>query len=94
MEHTQSGGSLCITGGETAIYTEIVISDDGPGIASEDLPHLFERFYKGRNSSSSSVGIGLALARMIIMKQNGNLSVENGKNGGARFLIRFYKVTV
>ena len=72
------------------IYTEIIIEDNGPGFAKEDLPHLFERFYKGKNSSEHSVGIGLALARMIISQQNGTLKAENRPEGGARFIAKFY----
>jgi len=94
MEHTPDGGSITIEARETPIYTELVISDTGIGIAPEDLPHIFERFYKGKNSSSSSVGIGLALSRMIITAQNGTVKAENQKSGGALFTIRFYKRTV
>lgn len=95
MEHTPEGGMIQICATENALYTEIIVQDNGPGIAKEDLPHLFERFYKGRNSSDKSVGIGLALARMIIQEQHGNVSAENvmnrGRISGARFVIRFYK---
>ena len=76
------------------ITAVITVSDNGAGIDKEDLPHIFERFYKGKNSSGSSVGIGLALARMIVVAQEGSLSATNGANGGARFEIRFYKGTV
>lgn len=91
MEHTGEGGRIVITGQENAIYTELVIEDNGSGIAPEDLPHIFDRFYKGRNSGSSSYGIGLALAQMIITGQNGTIKAENGKDGGACFTVRFYK---
>jgi len=91
MEHTQKGGKLSISAQENTLFTEIIISDNGPGIDPEDLPHLFERFYKGKNSSNNNIGIGLALARMIITNQNGTIKVENRKEGGAKFTIRFYK---
>lgn len=91
MEHTEVGGKICVTAKETGIYTEILIEDNGLGIDSEDIPHIFERFYKGKNSSSNSIGIGLSLARKIIQEQNGTVKVENGVNCGARFTIRFYK---
>lgn len=98
MEHTPMGGTICIRAEKNPLYTEIVVQDNGPGIADEDLPHLFERFYKGKNSSDKSVGIGLALAKMIIKKQSGVISaanrIENGKVAGARFEIRFYQETV
>lgn len=91
MENTQKGGEIIIQVEENPIYTEIIISDNGPGIDKDDLPHLFERFYKGKNASGQSVGIGLALARTIIIGQNGSIKAENKNNGGARFIVRFYK---
>ena len=99
MEHTPEGGNLWISAQENALYTEIVVRDSGPGIEKEELPHLFERFYKGKNSSEKSVGIGLALARMIVESQGGTISAENEyrtaeKATGARFVIRFYKSAV
>lgn len=99
MEHTGENGILQIRAMENALYTEIIIEDNGAGIATEDLPHIFQRFYKGKNSSDSSVGIGLALAKMIILQQGGRITAENiarGREGktGARFVIRFYKGTV
>ena len=91
MEHTGVGGKIVVTAKETGIYTEIIIEDNGPGIEPEDIPHLFERFYKGKNSSSDSIGIGLSLARKIVQEQNGTVKVENGIASGAKFTIRFYK---
>ena len=94
MEHTPEGGVIRVTANENALYTEIAIQDNGPGIAKKDLPHVFERFYKGAHSFAKSVGIGLALARMIITSQNGVVTAENVKEGGARFVIRFYKSAI
>lgn len=91
MEHIGEGGKIEITAEENAVYTEIRIFDNGPGIDEEDLPHLFERFYKGKNSSEKSVGIGLALARSIVNRQGGVITAHNKKSGGAEFVIRFYK---
>lgn len=91
MEHTPNNGRIEITVQETALFTEILVRDSGEGFAAEDIPHLFERFYKGRNSGSDSVGIGLALSRMIIAAQNGTVTADNASDGGARFIIKFYK---
>lgn len=91
MEHTQSDGKIEITANETPLYSEIVIKDDGCGIEKEDLPHIFERFYKGKNSDDKSFGIGLALARSIITSQNGSVKAENGRINGAVFTVKFYK---
>lgn len=90
MEHTPVGGKIEVSFSQNAIFTEIVIVDNGPGFDKEDLPHLFERFYKGRNASENSVGIGLALARMIVTQQNGTLKAENRPEGGAKFVMKFY----
>lgn len=90
MEHTPVGGCIQISFSENAIYTEILIEDNGPGFDKEDLPHLFERFYKGKDASQHSVGIGLALSRMIVTRQNGTLKAENRAKGGARFILKFY----
>lgn len=94
MEHTPEGGKVEITALENPIYSEIVIKDNGTGINKDDLPHVFERFYKGKNSGDNSFGVGLALARMIITGQSGTVKAENRKDKGAKFTIRFYKGTV
>ncbi len=89
-EHTPDGGTITITARETPLYTQITVEDTGPGFSPGDIPHLFERFYKGSNASESSYGIGLALARTIILSQNGTIQASNG-NPGAVFTIKFYK---
>lgn len=94
MEHAGEGGVLTLRAQENSLYTGLVIEDNGPGIDPEDLPHLFERFYKGKCSFGSGIGIGLALSRMIIKQQNGAIKAENRSEGGAKFTIRFYKSIV
>lgn len=94
MEHTPEGGSIRVDAKETALYSEITVTDSGCGIDEEDLPHLFERFYKGKHSSDAGFGIGLALARTIVTAQNGTLKAQNAPEGGAQFIMRFYKGTI
>lgn len=94
VEHTSEGGYIEIAASETALYTEIVVRDSGSGFAAEDLPHIFERFYRGKNADGGSVGIGLSLARSVIVAQNGTIKAQNGKSGGAVFRVKFYKSTV
>ena len=73
------------------MYSEIIIKDEGIGIDKQDLKHIFERFYKGKNSSNDSVGIGLALAKTIVEKDNGYITVESEINKGTSFYIRYLK---
>lgn len=94
MEHMPEGGRLTVAVEENVLYTQVIIEDNGKGIAKEDLPHIFERFYRGKNADSGSFGIGLALSRMIITRQNGTIKAANRKEGGSRFIIRFYKGAV
>lgn len=91
MEHTPEGGHIDVYWQENGIYTEICVEDDGPGIDQEDLPHVLERFYKGKHQGSDGFGVGLAFARMVAAAQNGVLTAENRREGGARFVMRFYK---
>lgn len=93
MEHTPEGGTITVTAQETALYTQIEVEDTGVGFDSKDIPHLFERFYKGSNASQNSYGIGLALARTVITAQNGTVQAMNG-NTGAKFVIKFYKQVI
>ena len=94
MEHTPSGGVITAVLRQTAIFAELVITDTGPGFDREDLPHLFERFYRGKHAGEGSVGIGLALARTIVTAQDGSLQAANGRTGGAEFTLRFYHQTI
>ena len=93
MDHTPNGGIITVTAEETALFTQITVEDTGPGFEEKDIPHLFERFYKGVNASESSYGIGLALARLVIRAQNGTVQTMNGSNG-AKFVIKFYKQVI
>lgn len=94
MEHNPTGGTLRISGRENPLYAEITIEDEGPGIDPEDLPHLFERFYRGKQAAEGSFGIGLALARAILIRENGTISAFSRPGKGSCFSIRIYKGTV
>lgn len=91
VEHTKEGGTLDITYEENPIYSEIIIKDNGEGIDKDDIQNIFKRFYKGKNSKSDSVGIGLAMAKSIIESQNGDIYVKSKKNRGSEFHITFHK---
>lgn len=91
LEHTQEGKNVEISFIENSLYTQIVIKDEGVGIDQKDLPHIFERFYKGKNSSKDNIGIGLALAQSIIQKQGGDIGVKSELGKGSTFTIQFFK---
>ena len=88
LEHTPPGGKVSCAYEQNPLYTQIRIWDSGSGFAEEDLPRLFERFYRG--AGNSGIGIGLSLAKEIIERQNGTISARNLAEGGACFEIRMY----
>ncbi|MBQ6053452.1 MAG: sensor histidine kinase [Clostridia bacterium] len=81
VEHSPKGGEVNVVCAQNGIYTEIEMSDAGDGISKKDLPHIFERFYKGENASHESVGIGLALSKSIIEEDNGTVTVDSSERG-------------
>jgi signal transduction histidine kinase len=90
-EHTQPGGEISITCESNPIYTKIIIEDNGSGAAKEDLPHLFQRFYRGKNAAKDSIGIGLALTKSIIERSRGEIKAQNRPEGGMRFSIKLMR---
>lgn len=90
MEHSTHGGTIHCDYSGNPLYTEILIWDEGEGFQSEDIPHLFERFYRGKGAAGNGIGIGLSLARSIFELQNGNVTARNLRSGGACFEIRVY----
>lgn len=90
MEHTPPGKAVHCFYEQNPLYTRIRIWDEGAGFCKEDMPHLFERFYRGRTAGEHGIGIGLPLARAIMEMQNGVVSAGNLQDGGAYFEIRIY----
>lgn len=89
IEHSKENGVIDISCSDGRLYKTVEIIDYGKGIDKKDINHIFERFYKGKNSSSESVGIGLALAKEIIKKNNGSITVSSDKKS-TKFTIRYY----
>ena len=107
MEHTPAGGCVSVRVTEDVLACRIRIEDTGPGIAESDLPHIFERFYRGSRDANATpsevnpagVGIGLALSKSLVTAQGGtltaeNLRDENGNITGAAFNLVFFKTVV
>ncbi len=90
VEYSNIGDKININFTHNKLFSEIIIKDSGKGISREDLSHIFERFYKGKNSSNDSIGIGLALAKAIIEKDNGQVLVESEINKGTTFIIKYF----
>lgn len=90
VEHTPVGGVISCEYSQNPLYTEVRIWDNGDGFAEEDLPYIFQRFYRGKNAAGTGIGIGLALSKAIVELQNGTITARNLHDGGACFEIRFY----
>ena len=91
VEHSKEFDTVKIKIDNNKLYAQVSIIDSGVGISKEDLKHIFERFYKGKNSSKDSIGIGLALAKSIIESNNGFINVKSEKNKGTIFEIKYFK---
>ena len=89
IEHSYENNKVLIESSENNAYVKIIIKDFGTGIAKEDINHIFERFYKGKDSDYDSIGIGLALSKSIIEKQNGKISVDSSDDG-TTFTIKYF----
>jgi signal transduction histidine kinase len=91
MESTGENGKLELVCTDTPLFAEIALHDSGPGFKKEDIPCLFDRFYRGKTPNATGYGIGLALCKMIITRQGGTITAKNHPKGGAVFTIRFPK---
>lgn len=90
IEHSKENTQIDIKY-NNSVYSYITITDYGEGISKEDLPHIFERFYRGKNSSNESIGIGLSLSKTIIESNNGIVSVESNSDK-TTFIIKYFKI--
>lgn len=90
VEHTPPGGSITVLYSQNPIYTELWIEDGGSGFQAADLPHIFERFYRGESAAKDNVGIGLALAKAVLEQQNGQITAGNTAEGHAFFGLKWY----
>ena len=91
IEHSNQKSKIYIETENTSVFLKIIIRDEGQGISKIDQKHIFERFYKAKNSSENSIGIGLALAKTIIEKNNGYVKVDSEVGKGTTFEIKYLK---
>lgn len=91
IEHSKHNSRIYITVENTNLFLKIIIKDEGSGIDKEDLKHIFQRFYKTKNSSENSIGIGLPLAKAIIEQSNGYIKVETKYGEGTSFEVKYIK---
>ena len=91
IEHSKEDSKIKIEVENNSIFVKIKITDEGEGIEKEDLSHIFERFYKSKQVSENSIGIGLSLAKTIIEKENGYIKVDSELGKGTTFEIKYLK---
>ena len=92
IEHSKDNSSIIINIDNNRVYSKIEVIDFGDGISKRDIKHIFERFYKGENATSNSIGIGLALAKTIIEEDRGTIAVESNESN-TKFTIKYFKLT-
>ena len=91
IEHSKNNSNIIINIENNNVYSMIEVIDFGEGIAKKDIKHIFERFYRGKNTKTDSIGIGLALAKTIIEEDKGAISVESNKLE-TKFIVKYYKI--
>lgn len=91
IEHSKNNSNIIINIENNNVYSMIEVIDFGEGIAKKDIKHIFERFYRCKNTKTDSIGIGLALAKTIIEEDKGTISVESNKLE-TKFVIKYYKI--
>ena len=92
IEHSKDNSNIVINIDNNRVYSKIEVIDFGDGISKRDIKHIFERFYKGENATSNSIGIGLALAKTIIEEDKGTIAVESNESN-TKFTIKYFKLT-
>jgi signal transduction histidine kinase len=88
LRHTHAGGAIEVRARRTVRGVEVSVRDTGEGIRAEDLPHIFERFYRGeksRNRGTGGAGLGLAIAQGIVRAHSGEIRVESEPGKGTKF---------
>jgi signal transduction histidine kinase len=87
LRYTPQGGFIEIGAQQEATQTTLWVRDNGPGIPTSDLPHIFDRFYQGKNAPAYGSGLGLSIVQSIVKAHGGKVYAENHPEGGAKFTI-------
>jgi signal transduction histidine kinase len=90
VKYTPEGGHIRVRAGQEPQGATLTVEDDGAGIPPEELPFIFERFYradKSRNRATGGAGIGLAIVQAAVQAHGGGVCAQNGPNGGSRFVV-------
>lgn len=91
IEHSNNGSKIYVKVEDTRVFLKIIVKDEGKGIDKSDLKHIFERFYRAKNSNENSIGIGLPLAKTIIEQNNGYIKVDSEIGKGTSFIVKYIR---
>jgi signal transduction histidine kinase len=87
VRHSPRGGEVSVQVRDTGSLAAIEVSDQGPGLREEDMPHVFDRFWRAPGAPSGGTGLGLAIAKWIVDRHGGRIGVANRPKGGAAFRV-------
>jgi len=93
LKFTEPGGEIVIAADQSAGKYYLWVGDTGIGIPEEEIPYIFDRFYRGRQPGKAGSGLGLAIAKSLVEAQNGVITVESTPGKGSRFILEFPKIT-
>jgi signal transduction histidine kinase len=88
IRHSPAGGEVRVTVRSFEDEAQLSVADEGPGIRPDDLPHVFDRFWRAAGAPAGGTGLGLAIAKWIAERHAGSITASNGANGGALFVVR------
>jgi two-component system phosphate regulon sensor histidine kinase PhoR len=87
VKYTPRDGHIIVSAEEAHGIVRISVQDDGPGIHPHDLPHIFQRFYRGRNNMTRGDGLGLSIVQSIAQAHGWRIKAENNPHGGSKFTL-------
>jgi signal transduction histidine kinase len=87
IKFTPSGGNIDVCACSAGRNVQLTVRDNGAGIDPADLPHIFERFYRGKDSPARGSGLGLALVKSVVLAHGGQVSVQSAPGRGSKFVI-------